>query len=74
MCNNPVGFQTNLKFGEQQRVFRMIPGLEFRARVRALRRDAPQHVLNKPGAAWEPDLSLKAKCPNECFCRADREL
>ena len=23
-----VGFQTNLKFGEQQRVFRMIPGLE----------------------------------------------
>lgn len=25
---NMVGFQTNLKFGEQQRVFRMIPGLE----------------------------------------------
>lgn len=25
---NIVGFQTNLKFGEQQRVFRMIPGLE----------------------------------------------
>ena len=25
---NLVGFQTNLKFGEQQRVFRMIPGLE----------------------------------------------
>lgn len=25
---NLVGFQTNLKFGEQKRVFRMIPGLE----------------------------------------------
>lgn len=25
---NIVGFQTNLKFGEQKRVFRMIPGLE----------------------------------------------
>lgn len=25
---NMVGFQTNLKFGEQERVFRMIPGLE----------------------------------------------
>lgn len=25
---NMVGFQTNLKFGEQQRVFRMIPGLQ----------------------------------------------
>ncbi len=25
---NLVGFQTNLKFGEQQRVFRMIPGLK----------------------------------------------
>ncbi|MBQ3329303.1 MAG: methylenetetrahydrofolate--tRNA-(uracil(54)-C(5))-methyltransferase (FADH(2)-oxidizing) TrmFO [Eggerthellaceae bacterium] len=27
-CYNLVGFQTNLKFGEQARVFRMIPGLE----------------------------------------------
>ncbi len=25
---NIVGFQTNLKFGEQQRVFRMVPGLQ----------------------------------------------
>lgn len=25
---NLVGFQTNLKFGEQERVFRMVPGLE----------------------------------------------
>ena len=28
MAYNLVGFQTNLAFGEQQRVFRMIPGLE----------------------------------------------
>lgn len=27
-CYNLVGFQTNLKFAEQQRVFRLIPGLE----------------------------------------------
>ena len=27
-CYNMVGFQTNLKFSEQQRVFRMIPGME----------------------------------------------
>ena len=27
-CYNLVGFQTNLKFGEQKRVFSMIPGLE----------------------------------------------
>ncbi len=27
-CYNLVGFQTNLTFGEQKRVFRMIPGLE----------------------------------------------
>ena len=25
---NMVGFQTKLKYGEQQRIFRMIPGLE----------------------------------------------
>ena len=31
---NIVGFQTHLKFGEQQRVFRMIPGLERAAFVR----------------------------------------
>ena len=27
-CYNLVGFQTNLAFPEQERVFRMIPGLE----------------------------------------------
>ncbi len=31
---NMVGFQTNLKFSEQQRVFRMIPGLEHAEFVR----------------------------------------
>lgn len=31
---NIVGFQTNLKFGEQKRVFSMIPGLEFAEFVR----------------------------------------
>lgn len=31
---NLVGFQTNLKFGEQERVFRMIPGLEHAEFVR----------------------------------------
>ena len=42
-----VGFQTQLKWGEQARVFRMIPGLEQR-RVRALRPRAPQHVHQRP--------------------------
>lgn len=31
---NIVGFQTNLKFGEQKRVFSMIPGLEHAEFVR----------------------------------------
>ncbi|QWT17039.1 methylenetetrahydrofolate--tRNA-(uracil(54)-C(5))-methyltransferase (FADH(2)-oxidizing) TrmFO [Collinsella sp. zg1085] len=49
---NLVGFQTNLSFGEQQRVFRMIPGLEsaefFRFGVmhRNTFVDSP-HVLDK---------------------------
>ena len=50
---NLVGFQTNLAFGEQERVFRMIPGLE-RRRVPALRRDAPQHVRRR-AARTRPD-------------------
>ncbi len=47
---NLVGFQTNLKFPEQRRVLRLIPGLEQR-RVRALRPDAPQHLPGQPEAA-----------------------
>lgn len=49
---NLVGFQTNLRFGEQERVFRMIPGLENAefSRYGVMHRntfvDAP-HVLTK---------------------------
>ena len=56
---NLVGFQTNLKFAEQQRVFRMIPGLEnaefsrFGVMHRNTFVDAP-HVLT-------PSLSLKSR-------------
>lgn len=55
---NIVGFQTNLKFGEQKRVFSMIPGLQNAEFVRygVMHRnsfiDSPR-VLN-------PDFSLKA--------------
>lgn len=61
---NLVGFQTNLKFGEQQRVFRMIPGLEHAEFVRygVMHRNT---FLNS-SALLETDLSLKA-CPNVFF-------
>ena len=61
---NLVGFQTNLKFGEQKRVFSMIPGLENAEFVRygVMHRnsflDSPR-VLNS-------DFSLKAH-PNVFF-------
>lgn len=61
---NLVGFQTNLKFGEQKRVFSMIPGLENAEFVRygVMHRnsflDSPR-VLNK-------NFSLKAN-PNVFF-------
>jgi methylenetetrahydrofolate--tRNA-(uracil-5-)-methyltransferase len=59
---NIVGFQTNLKWGEQRRVFRMIPGLENAAFMRygMMHRNtyinAP--VLLKPTMQWHdrPDL------------------
>ncbi|MEF9969822.1 MAG: methylenetetrahydrofolate--tRNA-(uracil(54)-C(5))-methyltransferase (FADH(2)-oxidizing) TrmFO [Ruthenibacterium sp.] len=54
---NLVGFQTNLKFGEQKRVFRMIPGLanaEF-ARYGVMHRNT---FLNSP-KLLETNLSLK---------------
>ncbi len=60
-CYNLVGFQTNLKFPEQQRVFRMIPGLEHAefARYGVMHRNtfinAPrlldQHLMLKGDAA-----------------------
>ena len=45
-----VGFQTQMKWGEQARVLRMIPGLEQRG-VRALRHDPPQHLHQRADGA-----------------------
>lgn len=61
---NLVGFQTNLKFGEQKRVFSMIPGLENAEFVRygVMHRNT---FLNSPVLLQE-DLALKAK-PNVRF-------
>ena len=56
---NLVGFQTKLKYGEQERIFRMIPGLEHAefARLGSIHRntyvDAPK--------ALTPDLELVAR-------------
>ena len=65
---NLVGFQTRLKWGEQKRVFSMIPGLE-NAGISALRRDAPQHVSAFAGlperAVWH------GRPPRPVLCRAD---
>lgn len=61
---NLVGFQTNLKFGEQKRVFSMIPGLaqaEF-ARYGVMHRNT---FLDSPRLLG-PDLALK-KQPNVYF-------
>lgn len=55
---NLVGFQTNLKFGEQKRVFSMIPGLENAEFVRygVMHRNS---FLNSPGLL-NSDYSLKS--------------
>ena len=61
---NLVGFQTNLKFGEQKRVFSLIPGLahaEF-ARYGVMHRNT---FLNSPDLLG-PDLALR-KAPNVYF-------
>ena len=47
---NLVGFQNHLKFGEQARILRMIPGLE-NAALPALRPNPPQHLHQRPRAA-----------------------
>jgi methylenetetrahydrofolate--tRNA-(uracil-5-)-methyltransferase len=54
---NLVGFQTRLRYPEQQRVFRMIPGLENAEFLRfgSIHRNS---YLNSP-AALTPHLSLK---------------
>ncbi len=56
---NLVGFQTNLKFGEQKRVFSMIPGLENAefARYGVMHRNT---YINSP-KLLSPDYSLRAK-------------
>ncbi|MCM1114582.1 MAG: methylenetetrahydrofolate--tRNA-(uracil(54)-C(5))-methyltransferase (FADH(2)-oxidizing) TrmFO [Clostridium sp.] len=55
---NLVGFQTNLKFGEQKRVFSMIPGLENAEFVRygVMHRNS---FLNSP-KLLNPDFSLRS--------------
>lgn len=55
---NLVGFQTNLKFGEQKRVFSRIPGLENAEFVRygVMHRDT---FMDSP-RLLEPNLSLKS--------------
>ena len=61
---NLVGFQTNLKFGEQKRVFSLIPGLEHAEFVRygVMHRNT---LLNSPKLMAE-NLALKAH-PNVWF-------
>lgn len=61
---NLVGFQTNLKFGEQKRVFSMIPGLENAEFVRygVMHRNS---FLNSP-KLLNADFSLKSN-PNIFF-------
>jgi methylenetetrahydrofolate--tRNA-(uracil-5-)-methyltransferase len=55
---NMVGFQTKLKYGEQQRIFRTIPGLEKAefARLGGLHRNT---FINSP-RLLTPELQLKA--------------
>ncbi len=47
---NMVGFQTNIRWGAQEEVMRMIPGLEG-CRICAPRADAPQYLYQQPDAA-----------------------
>jgi methylenetetrahydrofolate--tRNA-(uracil-5-)-methyltransferase len=56
---NIVGFQTKLKYGEQIRIFRMIPGLEEAefARLGGIHRNT---YLNSP-ALLDPSLQLRAR-------------
>ncbi|MGQ9682476.1 MAG: methylenetetrahydrofolate--tRNA-(uracil(54)-C(5))-methyltransferase (FADH(2)-oxidizing) TrmFO [Anaerolineae bacterium] len=61
---NMVGFQTNLRWGEQQRVFRLIPGLERAEFVRygQMHRNT---FLASP-ALLEPTLQMRS-CPDLLF-------
>ena len=55
---NLVGFQTNLRYGEQERVFRLIPGLE-NARFLRLGKMHRNTYLNAP-AVLDAALEMKA--------------
>ncbi len=57
---NLVGFQTKLRVGEQQRIFRMLPGLS-RGRLRALRLGPPQHLRQRPASSSTPSSSCKQR-------------
>jgi len=68
---NLVGFQTNLRYGEQERVFRLIPGLERAEFVRygQMHRNtfinAP--LLLEPTMALSPALALSGRCGQGLF-------
>lgn len=61
---NLVGFQTNLRYGEQERVFRLIPGLEEAIFVRhgAMHRNT---YINAP-RLLEPTLQFKTRATLFC--------
>lgn len=84
-CYNLVGFQTNLKFGEQARVFRMIPGLENAefARFGVMHRntfiDAPRLLdetlrlcVEQPGSCDVPVFVAGQLGGTEGYCEAIR--
>ena len=56
---NIVGFQTNLTYGEQKRVFRMIPGLEHAEFVRYGLMHRNTYICSP--LALNPNMSLKKK-------------
>ncbi len=68
---NIVGFQTNLKWGEQKRVFSMIPGLENAEFVRygVMHRNT---FLDAPRVAQRP--AVPERTPQCVLCRADHRL
>ena len=70
---NLVGFQTRLRIPEQQRVFRMIPGLEQRG-VPALRQHPPELVPQQPGepAARRSPRATTTGCSSPASSPASR--
>ena len=62
---NLVGFQTNLKFSEQKPVFSRAE----KRGVSALRRDAPQHLSQRPAGAWARFIPQRGR--KSFLCGAD---